>query len=144
MKLRKETINILKRLDIKILYVFGSSVTKTQNDKSDIDIGVVFGENSNPNYHISFIYLYKALTNEFRNKEIDIVFLNNAPLTLKFNVVIEGKIVYKDSTESENNFKERVIKEYIDFKPLLDQNEELILERIWRIFPLIKKLLFQD
>ena len=135
MKLRKETINILKRLDIKLLYVFGSSVTKTQNDKSDIDIGVVFGENSNPNYHISFIYLYKALTNEFRNKEfrnkeIDIVFLNNAPLTLKFNVVIEGKIVYKDSTESENNFKERVIKEYIDFKPLLDQNEELILERI--------------
>jgi hypothetical protein len=91
---------------------------------------VVFGENSNPNYHISFIYLYKALTNEFRNKEIDIVFLNNAPLTLKFNVVIEGKIVYKDSTESENNFKERVIKEYIDFKPLLDQNEELFLERI--------------
>ncbi len=80
--------------------------------------------------HKTFIELYRVLSQEFDNREVDIVFLNNAPLTLKFNVVTQGRVIYRDSVEFEGNFKEKVIKEYIDFKPLLDYNEKLILQRL--------------
>ncbi len=66
----------------------------------------------------------------FPNKELDIVFLNNAPLTLKFEVVTTGKVIYSISEKFSADYKERVIKEYIDFKPLLEEQDKILLERI--------------
>lgn len=130
MKLRKESIEIIKKMDIELIYIFGSVITKTQNENSDIDIAILFKDGLSLDTSKSYFELYKAFSKEFIDKEIDIVYLNNAPLTLKFDVITHGKIIYKDSEIYGYNYRENVIKEYIDFKPLLDYNEKQLLERI--------------
>jgi len=128
---KKDTRKILKKLNISLIYLFGSSITGTQRAESDIDIGVVFEKPDRiKNTMIIFEELYLSLSQVFPDRDLDIVFLDFAPLTLQFEVVTTGKVIYRVSREFEYDYKEKIIKEYIDFKPLLDIQDQILLERI--------------
>ncbi|MCS7202791.1 MAG: nucleotidyltransferase domain-containing protein [Dictyoglomus sp.] len=121
----------LKELKIGIIYIFGSSVLGTEREDSDIDIGVVFLDpNILENSLEIYNQLYEILSPLFPEKELDIVFLDKAPLTLKFEVVSTGRILYTFSEDFSANYKEKIVKEYIDFKPLLEEQDKALLERI--------------
>lgn len=47
-------------------------------------------------------------------------FLNDAELPLKFEVVTTGKVIYAESMDYLMSYKERVIKECIDFRHMLE------------------------
>ena len=128
---KKDTRKILKKLSISLIYLFGSSITGTQRAESDIDISVVFEKPDRiKNTMIIFEELYLSLSQVFPDRDLDIVFLDFAPLTLQFEVVTTGKVIYRVSREFEYDYKEKIIKEYIDFKPLLDIQDQILLERI--------------
>ena len=128
---KKDTRKILKKMSISLIYLFGSSITGTQRAESDIDIGVVFEKPERiKNTMIIFEELYLSLSQVFPDRDLDIVFLDFAPLTLQFEVVTTGKVIYRVSREFEYDYKEKIIKEYIDFKPLLDIQDQILLERI--------------
>jgi len=128
---KKDTRKILKKLNISLIYLFGSSIIGTQREESDIDIGVVFEKPEGiKNTMILFEELYQSLSQDFPDRDFDIVFLDFAPLTLQFEVVTTGKVIYRVSREFEYDYKEKIIKEYIDFKPLLDIQDQILLERI--------------
>jgi predicted nucleotidyltransferase len=128
---KKDTRKILKKLNISLVYLFGSSIVGTQRAESDIDIGVVFEKPERiKNTMIIFEELYLSLSQVFTDQDLDIVFLDFAPLTLQFEVVTTGKVIYRVSREFEYDYKEKIIKEYIDFKPLLDIQDQILLERI--------------
>ncbi|MGC8930936.1 type VII toxin-antitoxin system MntA family adenylyltransferase antitoxin [Dictyoglomus turgidum] len=124
----------LKELNIGIIYLFGSTVLGIAKEHSDIDIGVVFIDPSVlEDVRLSLeIYntLYGIFSTLFPKKEIDIVFLDKVPLTLKFEVVNSGEILYSISKDFLTNYKERVVKEYIDFKPLMDEQDKILLKRL--------------
>lgn len=130
-KLSKEIVSKLKELNIGIVYLFGSSILGIEREDSDIDIGIVFLDNRmlEKSFEV-YNTLYEIFSQVFPKKELDIVFLDKAPLTLRFEVVNSGKILYTISEEFCLNYKERVVKEYIDFKPLLDEQDRSLLERI--------------
>ncbi|HHT09206.1 MAG TPA: nucleotidyltransferase domain-containing protein [Candidatus Atribacteria bacterium] len=118
-------------MNISLIYLFGSSIIGTQRAESDIDIGVVFEKPEGiKNTMILFEELYQSLSQDFPDRDLDIVFLDFAPLTLQFEVVTTGKVIYRVSREFEYDYKEKIIKEYIDFKPLLDVQDQILLERI--------------
>jgi predicted nucleotidyltransferase len=128
---KKDTRKILKKLNISLIYLFGSSIIGTQRAESDIDIGVVFEKPEGiKNTMILFEELYQSLSQDFPDRDLDIVFLDFVPLTLQFEVVTTGKVIYRVSREFEYDYKEKIIKEYIDFKPLLDVQDQILLERI--------------
>ena len=128
---KKDTRKILKKMSISLIYLFGSSITGTQRAESDIDIGVVFEKPDRiKNTMIIFEELYLSLSPVFPDRDLDIVFLDFAPLALQFEVVTTGKVIYRVSRELEYDYKEKIIKEYIDFKPLLDIQDQILLERI--------------
>ena len=128
---KKDTRKILKKLNISLIYLFGSSIIGTQRAESDIDIGVVFEKPERiNNTMIIFEELYLSLSHVFPDRDLDIVFLDFAPLALQFEVVTTGKVIYRVSRELEYDYKEKIIKEYIDFKPLLDIQNQILLERI--------------
>ena len=128
---KKDTRKILKKLNISLVYLFGSSIVGAQRAESDIDIGVVFEKPERiKNTMIIFEELYLSLSQVFTDQDLDIVFLDFAPLTLQFEVVTTGKVIYRVSREFEYDYKEKIIKEYIDFKPLLDVQDQILLERI--------------
>ena len=88
---KKDTRKILKKLNISLVYLFGSSIVGTQRAESDIDIGVVFEKPERiKNTMIIFEELYLSLSQVFTDRDLDIVFLDFAPLTLQFEVVTTG------------------------------------------------------
>ncbi|HOJ93528.1 MAG TPA: nucleotidyltransferase domain-containing protein [Dictyoglomaceae bacterium] len=127
----KNIIPKLKDLKIALLYLFGSSVLGTEREDSDVDIGVVFLDDNILKDSLKvYNALYEILSPIFPEKELDIVFLDRAPLTLKFEVVTTGRVIYKISEDYDCNYKEKVVKEYIDFKPLLDEQDQELLKRL--------------
>ena len=131
MKLNKRVIDKLKEFNISLVYLFGSYVNKKINFQSDVDIAILFYDDSYKKDKLKiYTELYKIFSDIFKNREVDIVFLNYSPLTLKFEVVTSGKPIYFENIDAHYEFKERVIKEYVDFKPLLDEQDEEILKRI--------------
>ncbi len=129
--LNKEIVSKLEELNIGIVYLFGSFILGIEREDSDIDIGIVFLDNRMLEKSLEvYTTLYEIFSQVFPTKELDIVFLDKAPLTLRFEVVNSGKILYTISEEFCLNYKERVVKEYIDFKPLLEEQDRSLLERI--------------
>lgn len=129
--LRENLRKALKKLNISLVYLFGSSVTGTQRKDSDIDIGIVFEK---PNYLHNPLRIYEEIyalfCKVFPKREVDIVFLDRAPLTLQFEVVTSGKVIYSVSKNFVYSYKEKVIKEFVDFKSLLDMQDRALLERL--------------
>ncbi|MEW6456672.1 MAG: nucleotidyltransferase domain-containing protein [Acidobacteriota bacterium] len=121
----------LKNLKIIAVYLFGSSTHGIKHRESDLDIGILF-ENNRLSENKLEIYnkLYSIFSDIFPAKEIDIVFLNDAPLSLQFDAIRNGKILYERDRNIRLNYEEKIILEYIDFEPIQREIDKIILERV--------------
>ena len=121
----------LNRLNVGIVYIFGSTAQGIAKRGSDIDIGIVFTD-SGVNCRSLKVYeeLYKLFSNIYRNKETDIVFLQDAHISLQLDVVKHGRVAYQISPEFRANYEEKIILQYCDFEPILRDFDKAILERI--------------
>lgn len=120
----------LKEFKVGIVYLYGSVVGGYESQFSDIDIGVVFTE---PKVLENSLKLYSQLYEIFNEaikpkKEIDLVFLQQTSLGLQFNVINEGKVIYEISGEFRADYEERVLNEYLDFKPVIDYFNKVAVE----------------
>ena len=131
MKLNPSQIKRVKTLSISIIYLFGSYAEGKDLPLSDIDIGVVFTDESALSNGLGEIYneLYDIFTDIFTGKNIDIVFLQKAGLELRFDVITHGRILYESSRAERLKFEEKTMLLYADFKPLLKEFNEAILNR---------------
>lgn len=122
----------LGMLGVGLVYLFGSYAEKRQQPLSDIDIGVVFLDEAKPQRNTSGIYnqLYDLFTDVFPGKSIDIVSLVTAGLEIRFDAIAHGQVIYEHSREARFQFEERTTLLYADFKPLLDEFNHAVLERI--------------
>ena len=122
-----------KELNIAIIYLFGSFAEDKTMPFSDIDIGILLTQEAiaDPNIDIGEIYneVYDILTDIFSSKHLDIVFLQKAPLELRFDVITHGQILYESSHEASLDFEEKTMILYADFKPLLKEINDTIINR---------------
>jgi len=131
MKLNHTQINRIRKAGVSLVYLFGSQAEDRQIALSDVDIGVVFEDNRifkkslNSNYN----ELYDIFTDVFPGKTIDIVFLQKAPLELRFDAVKHGKTLYADTDDKRLNFEEKTMLDYADFKPILNEFNTAVLNR---------------
>jgi len=120
----------LRRSGVGALIVFGSFVEGTSHPGSDIDVGVVF-EDLNP-LKTDPVEVYGLLYEELTEKigeNIDLVYLHETPLSLQFNAVTEGVPIFYTSEEFYYDYKERIIKLYLDFRFFENIFDEAVLER---------------
>lgn len=131
MKLTASQLKKIKNLGLSVVYLFGSYAEGKSLPFSDVDIAVLFKEASRLDDDIGGIYneLYDVFTGLFPSKNMDIVFLQKANLELCFDVVSHGKVIYEDSRDARLNFEERINYLYADFKPLLKEINQAILNR---------------
>lgn len=104
--------------------LFGSSITGAKHLGSDIDIGVVF-ERTDEHLHDP-VGVYGDLYHQFvplarKNQKLDIVYLDEAPISLRFKAITEGDPLYIKDERAFCDYKERVMREYFDFKPVMDE-----------------------
>jgi predicted nucleotidyltransferase len=131
MEFTQSQIKSFQQLGISLVYLFGSYAEGRSLPLSDIDIGIVFFDESSLNKGRSLIYnkLYDIFTDVFVGEEVDIVFLQKATLELRFDVIKHGRILYAASIADKLDFEEKTMLFYADFKPLLVEFNQSILNR---------------
>ena len=125
----------LQTLEVALVYLFGSHAEGVAGPGSDIDVAVAM---TDPRVvQGGTMELYNNLFNMFSDifdmsdfKNMDIVFLDKAPLELCFDVITHGKVLYEISPEFRLGFEDRIETRYRDFYPLLQEFNKAILERM--------------
>ncbi len=133
----------LEKLNIESVYLFGSQAQKTAGPLSDFDFGIVLEspEEYRDNTMDLYLKLYdifidvlpkEYLKRRFEKKEheVDIVFLQFAPIALQFSVIKNGKVLYQASEEKRLQYEEYVVKKSADLKHFHKISYKALLERI--------------
>jgi len=109
---------LLKKNKVGLVILFGSKATKTTHPGSDLDIGVVFEDESLKIKNPVEVYgdLYQIFSKAFNTANPDIVYLRDVPLSLQYKSISEGKILYCKSSKFLANYKEEVMIRYFDFQ----------------------------
>ena len=140
----KENIKQFRKMDILAIYLFGSMATgKYIHDRSDFDFGIVLKNSEKLKGNTLEIYneLYDIIIEklpkgylkkrfELKAHEFDIVFLQDAPIRLQFEVMSSGKVIYENDAEKRLNYEEYVMKKQCDLAYFRTIREKSILERI--------------
>lgn len=103
--------------EICLVYLFGSQVTGNVGPLSDIDLGVLV-EHESMNMELQS-HLAHAFVKAFGTERIDLVMLNIAPIELAFNVIAQGRLLYKRSQAEKVEYEATVMSLYYDYLPIL-------------------------
>jgi predicted nucleotidyltransferase len=109
--------------DILFAYLFGSMGRGKPLPLSDLDLAIYLKDSSQ--IHEKKMEIIGVLMNLLETDEIDLVILNEAPLTLKFKILESKKVVVDHSPSLRHCFESLVMREYFDFSVV----ERAILER---------------
>lgn len=121
---------VMKKNGAGLVLLFGSQATRRRHPLSDTDIGVVFNDDKKRLAHPVEVYsqLADEVKKHFRGK-IDIVYLEETPLSLQYRAVMDGKILYASEPAAAADYKEKVLKKYFDFKFIEDIFHSALLAR---------------
>lgn len=63
-----------------------------------------------------------------KDEKVNLIVLNDASLEMAYKVISEGVIIYERSVEKRVDFEVSTLKLYLDFKLVLDQMRESLIE----------------
>ena len=112
-----------EREDIEFAYLFGNIGRGKRTPLSDIDIAIYLKDPSE--IHEKKMEILGALMTLLETDEIDLVILNEAPLTLRMRILESKRVVVDHSPALRHCFESLVMREYFDFSVM----EKAILER---------------
>ena len=111
--------------------LFGSQVDGFIHPNSDFDIGVVFENENIKKQKPVNVYgdLYEVFSKTFKIKNPDIVYLEDAPLSLQFKAINKGKVMYFSSPKFLADYKEKIMIKYFDFSAVEEYFKRIFLNR---------------
>lgn len=120
--INKSVEMISKELSIRFILLIGSHAKKEQGHMSDIDIAIYI----DPEKHIrnsltSALKLGAYLEKKLQREDIDIVVLNDALPTMKFNSIDENIILFIQNEGEYEDFYVRTLSEYYDYREFLER-----------------------
>ena len=119
------------RPEILFAYLFGSVAAEKATTLSDIDIAIyhdpAFREPST-----GFGYQSELITelSAMLETKTDVVILNKTSLTLQFQVIDKGILIYNRDDHARRDFHEKTVREYLDFKPFLEVQAQYLKKRL--------------
>ena len=117
--------------DISAFYAFGSAAHDELLPLSDLDFAVLLSNNYDKSAYLDKqLEVIDLLNDVFRTDEIDLVIMNNAPLTFCYNIIKTGKMLYCRERTELVDFQERLTKLYLDFKYFRDGFDERFLKGV--------------
>lgn len=120
---------ILNQYDeIMLCYFYGSYFIGLQNQFSDIDIGIVL-KNEFKAPPLYFANTCSIIEEKFNYSiEIDLRILNDCTPRFLFNVIKNGLVIYSKDDNFRDEFTLRVIREYLEIKPMLDMFDRISIK----------------
>lgn len=128
----KNLENLLKNYKVvRLAYVFGSYAKNDVGKLSDIDIAVLLEQGIKKNRISKLkLKLIHDISIAIKTNKIDLIIMNNAPLSINHEVIKEGRlIVCKDNSEK-NNFETYIMSRYLDMKYYIKRHHQIFLRKL--------------
>lgn len=127
--------DLMRRLEIAAVFLFGSQAHGLATERSDFDFAVLVKDKKILEDYRRKNKIYETLYNLLSGKikklcNIDIVFLQTADLQLKYHVVKNGHLLYLGDKKIVGDFLENTTESYADFAPLRRMFHQAILQKI--------------
>lgn len=133
-ELKNQHIKLLKNTDIQAIYLFGSRALDRATPLSDYDYAVLTPDSSHQKGDKLYQILYEVFSEisprTLDNDIIDIVYLKNIGLEMRYHIVRYGKILYDQNPLARMDYEVKTAMLYCDYRPILDEFDKQILERI--------------
>ncbi len=124
----------LRDLGVQSIYLFGSRAQGAENVFSDYDYAVLMKESGYQKGDTTYFALLDILSEisprSLENDAIDIVFLKDAGLELRFHVIRCGKVLFDAAPLWRLDFEAQTTLLYCDYRPILDRFDRAILEAL--------------
>jgi len=114
--------------NILVAYLFGSYARGYETVQSDVDIAVLLSEVPEKLLEY-YLHLERKLA-ETLEKDVDLVFLNDAPPLLKYQVIKYGRLLFCRDERMRVTFEAKSLCEYLDFSRALKRYDECFMKRI--------------
>jgi len=114
---------LARRKSIRLVFLFGSSVSRRIHPASDVDIGIL--SDSVPN--LSRINALAVELSSLLKKEVDLVVLNHASPILRMQVLKKGVLVFARDLKLYHQFFVDTVNQYDDLKRIRKTCEDNIL-----------------
>jgi predicted nucleotidyltransferase len=113
------------------LFSFGSLARGDLKPLSDLDFAVLVSRSLDPRARFEKHLILIGLFNQvFATDEIDLVLLNDLSIGFSYNIIFSGRLLYCANRPELNDFIERSVKIYLDFKFFRDEFDRAFLEGI--------------
>jgi uncharacterized protein len=117
--------------DVSALFSFGSLAVGRLMPLSDLDFAVLVSSRMSQRErfekHLDLIGVFNSV---FRTDEIDLVLLNDAPLKFCHQILKTGKLLYLGNKCELIDFREKIVKLYLDFRFIRDGFDRAFLEGV--------------
>ncbi|MCP5463429.1 MAG: nucleotidyltransferase domain-containing protein [Deltaproteobacteria bacterium] len=124
----------LQEIGVNAIYLFGSRATGHATELSDYDYAILTKDSGHFRGDDLYNKLYPILCDvsprTLKNDIIDIVFLKDTGLELRFHVIRYGKVLYDTNPSNRLDFEAQTTLLYCDFKPVLNEIDQAILDSI--------------
>jgi predicted nucleotidyltransferase len=115
---------------VVLAYLFGSHARGKPHAHSDIDIAVLHRPELDKDASFDLrLDLIGDLMGLLHTNDVDVIILNRAPLTLAYRVLRDGVNLFARDEEVRILYQATTISHYLDFKPFVDYQDRMILER---------------
>jgi len=125
---------MFSKLEVQAIYLFGSRALQTHTTASDYDYAILMPDKGHSKGDDVYFALYNLLTEisprTLENDVIDIVYLRDVGLELRFHVIRYGQVIYDVNPRARINFEVETELLYCDYRPLLDEFDKIILESL--------------
>lgn len=116
---------------ISAVILFGSMATGKETPLSDIDLAVLYRRNlSGAEIKRIHSQVYEGISDLLVSDDIDLINLNTAPLTMQYGTIKQSKLLILNCQEEYIDFWEQTVKHYLDFRPLLDECNNSLLDTL--------------
>lgn len=110
--------------EVVLVYLFGSRAKNQSNEKSDIDIAILFSDKSKNSFYLLGKYIEEL--SHLLNTKVDVASLNDSDVFFGYRVISEGKLLFERRPMVRFKLVISLIKRYFDLKPTYEvYNREL-------------------
>lgn len=116
---------------VEALFFFGSLVRGALKPLSDLDFAVLLDKNLKGSELLERqIDIEGIVSQTLSTDEFDLVILNTAPLRFAYRILKDGRLVFVRDREQLIDFRERVVKLYLDFSHYRQSFDEVFRQGI--------------
>jgi len=116
---------------VKVAYLFGSHARGEAGPLSDLDIAVLLDAHLEKRKCLDLrLRLINGISSILKTDKLDVVVMNNAPLSLNYNIVSKGRILYSKNDLERVKFETHILSRYLDRKYYDERHIKMGIERI--------------